>query len=77
MSDDVIDKALETMIREGKVIRDGDIIRENPFYIYVKGLSRMKLGSPKGVHLESHLAKRFREVRNGARLLAGDIDGHG
>jgi hypothetical protein len=76
MMADIIDRAIERLIIEGKVIREGDNIRENPFYVYVRGLATMPLGAPKGLPVEVHIAKRMREIRNGARLLMGEAAEH-
>jgi hypothetical protein len=73
---DIIDRAIDRLIIEGKAIRDGDSLRENPFYVYVRGLATMPLGAPKGTPVEAHIAKRMREIRNGARLLMGEAAEH-
>jgi len=69
---DIIERGIDRLVTEGKVIREGDTIRENPFYVYVRGLATMPLGAPKGTPVEAHVAKRMREIRNGARLLMGE-----
>ena len=66
---DLADFGVDCLVRDGKAIRDGDTVRLNPFYVYVKGLADIRIGAPPGVHTEAHVAKRLREIRNGARLL--------
>jgi hypothetical protein len=51
----------------------GDTVRENPYYVYVRGLARMRLNPQSGETLEVWLARRMREIRNGARVLAPKI----
>ncbi len=66
---ELADLGVEHLISQGRAIRDGDTVRLNPFYVYVKGLAEIRIGAPSGVNTQVHIAKRLREIRNGARLL--------